>query len=117
MDEASGGASQGLALDEYGQLVLHRGVAQPAYRQAHLDALRKRYRRLVVAGRTDHQRNHRAMVDIQSALLDQQAVHGAVEKAVIDHVVHVPVGVIVMPAGGDWRVVPVVVTLPMHAHQ
>ncbi|MCY1539280.1 hypothetical protein D9M68_748600 [compost metagenome] len=47
-------------------------------------------------------------MDIQSAALDQVGVHRAVEVAVIDHVVHMAVEVVVVPARGDGLEVAVV---------
>src|SRR5690606_14330140 len=46
----------------------------------------------------NHHPDHRARMDVEAALPDQIEVHGAVDIAVIDHVVDVPVDVVVVPS-------------------
>ncbi|MCY1544049.1 hypothetical protein D9M68_799010 [compost metagenome] len=58
-------------------------------------------RRKVVALGFDHQPDHRAIVDVERALLDQVSVDHGVEPAVVHHVVHVAIDIVVGPAGGD----------------
>ncbi|MNT62106.1 hypothetical protein D3C72_1997990 [compost metagenome] len=101
MHEAPGRAGLVFALPEDRQFVLHRAVAQLAHPQAHFDAVGEGDGGEVVAGGADHEAHHAAVMDIQSAALDQVGVHRAVEVAVIDHVVHMAVEVVVVPAGGD----------------
>ena len=49
-------------------------------------------------------------MDIQPALLDHVAIHGTVEPGIIDHIINVPVDVIIRPARGDLAKMPIGVT-------
>ena len=68
---------------------------------AGLDGLRKSQRGEIVALGFNHQTDRGTVVNVQHALLNQMGVHGGVEPTVVHHVVHVAIGIIVHPAGGD----------------
>ncbi|MNP80917.1 hypothetical protein D3C76_1791400 [compost metagenome] len=55
----------------------------------------------VVTSRPDHIGHDRVAVDIQTGMLDQPGVHGAVKKPVVDDIVHMPIQVVVVPTRGD----------------
>ena len=55
----------------------------------------------IAAARFHHEADDGALGDGEQAALDEPAVHGAIEIRVVMHVVHVAVGVVVHPAGGD----------------
>ena len=51
--------------------------------------------------RLNHQAYGLAAVNIQRAVFNQVCVHHRVKPLVINHVVHMPVSVVVHPAGGN----------------
>src|SRR3970040_2442833 len=57
-----------------------------------------------------HQADHRALLDVEHATLDQILVHDCVEPGVIDDVVDVTIDVVIDPARSDGEEMPVVGT-------
>lgn len=55
----------------------------------------------VAAAGLDDEANRVARQDVEQAGLDQPGVHRRVEPGIIDHIVDVPVGVVVRPARGN----------------
>ncbi|MNF68246.1 hypothetical protein D3C84_500980 [compost metagenome] len=93
---------------EHRQFVLHRAAAQLADPQADLDPIREGDGSKVITGRTHHETHHLAIVDVQATDFDQVGVHRRVEEAVVGHVVHMTVDIIVVPPGDDRLEVTVV---------
>ena len=86
---------------EEADLVAHARASHVRDPQRRRDGTRIGKRREVVAARLHHQPDHCAPVDVERAALDEPRVHHGVEEGVVDDVVHVAVGVVVEPAGGD----------------
>src|SRR5690606_17109470 len=101
---------------EYRQLVMHRAVAQLRYPHPHFNGIGEGDGREVVAAGADHERHLPTLMDIQTALGNQIAVHRTVEVGVVGDVVDMPVDVVVMPAGGDGVQVGVVGALRVGGH-
>ena len=91
-----GGILAGL---EDADAVSRRAVAQMLDHQPGLEFFRKGDRGVVLAARFDHEPDHRRVVNIQTAHLDQIAVGDGVEIGVIGHVVHVAIDIVIHPAG------------------
>ena len=51
--------------------------------------------------RFHHQTNRAARMDVEHALLDQGGIHSGVEPAVVHHVVHMAIDIVVHPARAD----------------
>lgn len=114
MHEPSRRARLAFADLEHSQFILHRTVAQLADPQSDLDQIGKSDRGKVIAGGTDHESHHFAVMNIQATDLNQISVHRRVEEAVVGNVVDVTVGIVVVPACGDGLEVGVVAAL-IHA--
>ena len=95
------------AVREDAEMVGHARVPQPRQREADLDGLRKRQRCGVAAPRLDDQSDRIAALDVKQPRPHQPRVHRGIEPAIIDGVVDMAVGVVVVPARGDRRPVPV----------
>src|SRR5690554_6184175 len=95
---------------------MHRAVAQLRYPHPHFNGIGEGDGREVVAAGADHERHLPTLMDIQTALGNQIAVHRTVEVGVVGDVVDMPVDVVVMPAGGDGVQVGVVGALRVGGH-
>src|SRR2546421_11200034 len=82
MDELALRRSLGAAVGKYADPVVDTRPAELSDRKADLDLLRKFERREIGAARLDDQRDRVAALDVEEALVDQPAVHGAVEPLV-----------------------------------
>ena len=87
-----------IAAAKNAELVAHARRAPVCNAQAHVHRLRERQGREIIAMGFHHQADGGAIYYVQGALLYQIGVHRSVKPAVINHVVHVPVGVVVHPA-------------------
>src|SRR5690606_22411998 len=87
MDKVTTGRGQGFVPGEQPDVVAHAGVAQVRHAQPGFNGLRKSQRSEVVALCLDHQADDLATVDIQYALLDQPAIDGRIEPAVVHDIV------------------------------
>src|SRR5437016_13362184 len=76
-------------------------VPELLHPQPGVEHVRECDRVLVGALRIDADTDHRASLDVEPALLDEEAVDDGVEVRVVDDVVDVPVDVVVVPARLD----------------
>ena len=109
MHEVTAGRAQGFSPStrvctmpgEERHFIAHAAMTDMGHAQAGLHFLRISQGGKVVALRLDHQTHEGARMNVEPALFDQKPVHGRVKPAVINHIVDMPVDVVVQPAGAD----------------
>ena len=101
MHKMATGCGQGFSLGKQSHLIPDAGGALVGHANAGLYGLRKSQRGKIVALGFNDQTDRGTVVNVQHALLNQMGVHSGVKPTVIHHVVHVTIGIVVHPAGGD----------------
>src|SRR5689334_12784874 len=103
VDEMAGGGGLFLAAAEEADLIAHAGVAEPTDSESRVDHAGKLEGAVEAALALHRDADHRTLVDVEPARLDQVLVDDRVEVRVVDHVVHVAVDVVVHPSRGDFE--------------
>ena len=81
--------------------ILHTGGTNSRHPEPGMDDLRKRERLEIIAMGFDDKANRLTVVDVKSALLDQVGIDRRIEPAVIHHVVHMTISIVVHPTCRD----------------
>ena len=90
-----------IAVAEDSELITHAGRPQLRHPQTDVNGLRKRQRCKIIAMGLNHQADSGAVRHIKRAPLYEIGIHRSVEPAVIHHVVHVTIGIVVHPSRGN----------------
>lgn len=103
MDKVRAGTNLVTMFAEQADLIADAGITQISYSQASFNFFWEQQRAIIFALTLYGDSYYCIVLDVQSACTNKVFIGHSVDVRIVNHVVNVPVDVIIHPAGGDGQ--------------